>query len=241
MNHIKVYKIERVALLILAAFSAISLAMIISSCSSSPVAVVSPQEYPVTGWDERYSKEIISKVTNNLLLQTQEVMGQFCKEWETLSIDQRKIFYSDLLFAIASPESNYDRAGMYLESTLGIDPLTKIPVISESLFQLSYQDRLGYPQCKFDEVKDRSLIQSDYENKPKKLSSWDSQYPNSKTIDNPIIQIDCAMSIIDKLLTNNDKEFANRLGAYWSTLRRKNADAYSQIWVSLRSRSSPCH
>lgn len=240
MHSREYYKIERTALLVLTCFALISLAMAISSCSSLPVVDTS-KTYQTKGWSPDFDTYIKSQVTPNLLNQTQDVMGQFCAEWSTLSQDQRKQFYADVLYSIALPESDYDRGSLYYETSLGNDAETGLPVVSEGFLQLSYQDIEAYPKCQFDANKDKSFIQDDWAARGGH-TAWESKHPNDKTILNPFTNLACGVVIFDKLLsTNNTKEFADRLGAYWSSMRRSHSDTYSQIWQQMRARNSPCH
>jgi hypothetical protein len=193
--------------------------------------------YPAVGWLPAYDLLIKSLVTDNMIAQPQSKMGKFCDAWIDLNRDERKQFYADLLYAIAYPESNYANLSMYIENSLGKDAVTGLPVVSEGLLQLSYQDVRGYPKCQFDAKKDLAALHDD-------LSGHDrggflSHHPERDTL-NPYKNLSCGVAIVDKLLTSYPQvEFADMLGKYWSTARRA-SPAYQKVWQKLRERRSPC-
>lgn len=207
---------------------------------TQPVVTIPLVIYPTIGWQPAYDDAIKKAVTNNMLAQPNAVMTQFCAEWPELSFDQRRQMYSDLFYSIALPESNYDRKSLYYEDELGSDPLTDLPVVSEGLLQLSYQDVLSYPSCKFNASADKVYINDDWNNRNGK-QSWESKHVNGKTILDPFNNLLCGISIVDDLLKSSPtKEFSDNLGRYWSSMRRT-SDAYSDIWIAMKKRGSPCH
>lgn len=224
---------------IIAALLIIALAVVVCSCQS-PIPVAQSNTYPVVGWYLDYDAAIKESVTNDMILQPNSTMTKFCAEWPSLSIDQRRQFYADVLYAISSPESSYDRSTLYLEDALGKDRRTGLPVISEGLLQLSYGDVDIYSACEFDSISDKLYIVNDWNNHNPNSHTWHSIYSDQKTILDPIKNLKCGVAIIDQLLKTSEKEFADNLGRYWSSMRRSNL-TYQKIWAAMRNRNSPCH
>ncbi|MNL15369.1 hypothetical protein D3C87_1363530 [compost metagenome] len=88
------------------------------------------------------------------------------------------------------------------ESTMGTDSVTKQPVYSEGLLQLSYQDVRGYPFCDFNWEVDRKLKVTDIR----------------KTIFDPYKNLDCGVGIMSRQLARSGL-ITVKTNAYWSTLR----------------------
>lgn len=206
-----------------------------------PVPLPSPEvpkpAYPAVGWIPAYDVLIKSLVTDTMIAQPQSKMGRFCDAWVDLNRDERKQFYADLLYAIAYPESGYANASMYIESQLGKDAVTGLPVVSEGLLQLSYQDVSQYPKCQFDAKKDLADLRDDLVGHT--AGGFLSHHPGRDTLI-PFKNLACGVAIIDKMLTTYPQvEFADMMGKYWSTARRSSS-AYKKVWQKLRERKSPC-
>lgn len=129
-------------------------------------------------------------------------IADFCANWETLSEAKKKEVFAELMIAIAYYESGWSPVSRMKETTMGIDPITKLPVYSEGLFQLSYQDE-QWIKCGFDWEKDKTLSPED----PK------------KTILNPALNIDCAVRIMARQIKNKG-EVLLFSGVYWAVIKQ---------------------
>lgn len=223
---------------------------LIFGCTQAPLTPApvptERSEYPATGWLPEYDALVRSLVTEVMLTQPNSRMQKFCSNWGSLTMDQRREMYVDLMYAITKPESNYKRASMYWEESQGKDSVTGLTTkTSEGFLQLSYSDKSYGPACDFDYAHDKPFHEKDIASKPSG-HSWNSAYPNDKNILHPLKNLKCGVAIFNKLLSSKPEvEFADRLGAYWATMRRLDKDgnpkdAYKSIWTQLRSRGTPC-
>jgi len=127
----------------------------------------------------------------------------FCPKYDSLTEDQKINFWGALFSGITKFESNYSPTSRMQETTMGTDPVTKQPVYSEGLLQLSYQDVQWAPYCEFDWSKDKYLSAKD----PK------------KTILDPYKNLRCGILI----MANQIKKKGNIVlssGVYWAVLKR---------------------
>jgi hypothetical protein len=138
----------------------------------------------------------------NTLLQGSEDMETFCPNFNNLSNDERANAWAELFVGVAKYESGYDHTMRFHESTMGTDSVTKLPVYSEGLLQLSYQDIRGYSFCDFNWSVDSKLDKDD----PK------------KTIFDPYKNLDCGVGIMSRQLARSGLITVST-NAYWSTLR----------------------
>ena len=136
------------------------------------------------------------------LLQGADDMEVFCPNYHNLSNEERANTWAALFVGVAKYESNYDHTMRFHESTMGTDSVTKLPVYSEGLLQLSYQDIRGYSFCDFDWDVDSKLDKDD----PK------------KTIFDPYRNLDCGVGIMSRQLARSGLITVST-NAYWSTLR----------------------
>jgi len=127
----------------------------------------------------------------------------------------------ELIKWISFYESSWSPLTRYNESTMGTDPITGLPVYSEGLLQLSYQDSQWAPYCKFDWAKDKDLHVDD----PK------------KTILNPFNNLDCGMRILANQIQKRGK-IVLQTGHYWSVLRE--SGRYSKVSSIVDKVSSFC-
>lgn len=181
-----------------------------------------PKAYPVTGWDPRYDQAVVEYVSTLPELTSQPAwrFAKLCPKWGSLNAGQKKQFWADLLFAVTKPESNYDRSTMFWESTMDKDAVTGLPVVSEGLLQMSYQDAKWYEGCKFDYKKDREKFIADWDNRGGK-KSWKSKHVDRTTLD-PIINLKCGAYVswrIMKAPKHSSKSAEDALGEYWLTIR----------------------
>jgi hypothetical protein len=184
-----------------------------------------------------YDKLVMSLVSNDMLNLPASRMSTFCPAWGGMSADQKKQFFADLAFSIAAPESDYQNLSMYIEDTLGIDPLTGLPVVSEGLLQLSYQDIQGTPRCDFNAKKDLPALKDDVRGRA--TGSFLSHHPERDTL-NPIKNLSCGVWIMDGLYQKHPgEEFARTMSRYWSTMRRGHPE-FEQIKQQMKLKESPC-
>lgn len=126
----------------------------------------------------------------------------FCPNYHNMSKDQRINFWGALISGITKFESGYNPTTRYHESTMGTDPITKQPVYSEGLLQLSYQDTQWASYCEFDWSKDKYLSATD----PK------------KTIFDPYKNLRCGIKILAAQVKRT-KEVLLTSGVYWAVIR----------------------
>lgn len=210
--------------LLFAAFL-ISVAFLIASCVHKSSTTVSQSSTPVTvpraalSWEnttqahpERapWSDSLLALVAANLadFSQASDVTI-FCPNIRQLSQAQQSMAIAELVIADIYYESGYDPTSRMQETTMGQDPLTHLPVFSEGLLQLSYQDQEWAPFCKFDWPHDKLLSPTD----PK------------KTILDPYINLACGVKIMSNQVKN--KGSFTTQSNYWSTL--KNNGKYSKV------------
>ena len=185
-------------------------------------------------WNTGLDQLIMDMVTPELLNLPLKRMKKFAPEWHLYSSQKRREFFADLLFAMTSPESSYDRKTMYQEpDQMGYDSVTGYRVVSEGLLQLSYHDAGRYPGLKFDWRKDAEAFKADMLNRHGR-KSWKAE--SDRTILNPEINVHAAMTIVISLLTRfpND-EFADCLGRYWSCMRRYKGGSYRDSFLGICS------
>jgi hypothetical protein len=216
-------------LLLILSFSAVW------GCAHSPHL---RQDFPSKGWSQEYDQYIQEHLSESLLTVPASRMVHFCPSWEKLSRRQRAQFYSDLFYSVASAESDFNSASMYVEDKLGTDPVTGEPVVSEGLFQLSYQDvrRYGAP-CDFHFSQDREKFLEDLRGKTR--GSLIAKHRDREIL-NPYRGLSCALAITEQRLRESPKSFDLAMAAYWSTLNPKHTEKRQTILVGLRTRSSPC-
>lgn len=192
-----------------------------------------PLQRPINGWPTDYDRFIKAEVGKypGLLSVSKERMGSFEPNWGTMSEDQKKTFYANLVFGMAKEESGHSRISLYFENKFkNKDKVTGLPVVSEGLMQLSYQDKQWYKFCQFDYAKDKAMHEADWKARPAGKLDWKSGHPD-KTILDPYVNLGCAIGIMDSQLKNpklKDRSFADSL-TYWSVMSRKRSQV--QGWM----------
>lgn len=136
--------------------------------------------------------------------------ARVCPNYAKLDRSQRISVWADFMVADAKYESGWNPTDRYPETTQGTDSVTKEPVQSEGLWQLSYQDQTWATWCQFNWPKDKLLSRTD---------------PN-KTIFNTQINTQCAIGIMANQITKHGKAMLTS-GVYWSTLH--DGSSYSKI------------
>jgi hypothetical protein len=146
--------------------------------------------------------QIIGNSSAQQLLPGSGDITDFCPAYATATNPERVNFWGFLISSIAKYESSFIPTERFLENGLGTDPITKLPVYSEGLLQLSYQDIQAYPFCEFDWAADRLLAPND----PK------------KTILDPFKNLECGIKILANQIEKKGN-IALTSGVYWSTLK----------------------
>ncbi|MBC7754226.1 MAG: hypothetical protein H7Z71_08320 [Moraxellaceae bacterium] len=147
----------------------------------------------------------------------------FCPRYATLKPAQRLNFWGQFFVALAVPESGWDPAQTTLEPDKkfkNLDSVTRKPVRSEGLLQLSYQDEKNLRlNCGFNWNRDQSLAPED----------------SRKTIFHPYLNLRCGIKIMSRQLKNR-KSITLKDNVYWSVLRTTdNQDKIDQIATMTKS------
>ena len=153
---------------------------------------------------KKWSEFVFSlfKTELNDTLNAADDMVRFCPQYNKL-IDSQKInVWGMLISAMSKYESNFLPTSRMKETTMGTDPVTGLPVYSEGLLQLSYQDITGWSFCRFDWNKDKNLAPND----PK------------KTILDPYINLECGTKILSEQVARHHKIVIDH-GAYWAVIK----------------------
>jgi hypothetical protein len=128
----------------------------------------------------------------------------FCPKYKLLSDKQRLNFWGQLLAGMSKFESSWKTTSYYVETTMGLDPITGRQVASEGLLQLSYQDEKSYNfDCGFDWSIDQAFTNID----PR------------KTIFNPHNNLRCGVKILARQL-NRQRAISTTSGVYWAVLKK---------------------
>lgn len=175
---------------------------------------------PIVGWPAEYDAFLKVEIAKYPELQKVAAsrLSNLCPKFA--SVDKAKAFAA-IIYGLALKESSYDRSSMYLETTFTeLDQVTGLPVISEGLLQMSYQDAKWSPGCDFNYKKDKDAHFADWKNRKGK-QSWKSTHPEKDTI-NPYKNLACGVYWFDRLLKN--PKFAAQkaevtLGRYWRAIR----------------------
>lgn len=173
-------------------------------------------------WSLHAFKTILAKGPS--LLEGTDDVVEYCPRYYSLGTEQRAWFWTALVSGIAFYESGWDPTNRMQETTMGTDPVTGLPVYSEGLLQLSYQDRQGHPYCnEFDWSVDRHLQPRD----PK------------KTILNPEKNLSCGIQILNRQVRKHRRIGIGK-GAYWSVIKiTKPQNKIEKIKARLAS-VAPC-
>lgn len=200
------------------------------------------------GWLPEYSEFIKQTVQKfpALLELPQAEMKSLCKGWESMKKPERIQLYADLLYAIALPESGYNRFAWYKEP-MGPDRVTGHTVRSEGLLQLSYQDpknymgydKRAYEFCPFDYAKDKIAFEV-------AIAQNKSNAMGERTIQDPYNNLGCGVFIINLLTSklrpiSSDKwDVATSLQGYWSVTRPKNERGYKKFTTTFYNLQPLC-
>lgn len=154
---------------------------------------------------------------------------KFCPKYAELTQEQKSWMWSEMIAGLTYYEAGWDPLVRFREANLSgvnnpIDPVTKRPVYSEGLMQLSYQDKLWTPECKMDWEKDKEL---------------DPQDPN-KTILDVFINLDCGLRIMARVIKQRHKVIVAK-NAYWSVLKQGSRRQKINEITRMTKRLSFCH
>jgi hypothetical protein len=232
---------------------AVVLTAVLASCAPAPVGDRSPSDdtprisafrrYQVTtGWLPEYDAFVKGQVSRypELVRIAPDRLSNFCPGFA--EIRDKPQFYAALLWAIAGPESDWQRTQITLETNLEgvanpIDPVTGKQVRSEGLLQLSYQDMESYgaPEaCSFDWAADRT----------KALAEYAAGLPfgdGTRSIHDAYKNLECALFIVNAHLTQRypSFKFEDALRRYWVVMNPESA-AYQLVRNNLNRRLPVC-
>jgi hypothetical protein len=145
----------------------------------------------------------------------------FCPNYRNLNESQRLNFWGQFFASLAYHESGWNPVSRMVEANFTKpDSVTKMPVASEGLLQLSYQDENSYRlDCGFDWSKDKNLALKD----PK------------KTILDPYNNLRCGIKIMSYQLKKY-RLITMSSNVYWAVLKTNGVGSkISQISESTRS------
>jgi hypothetical protein len=232
---------------------ALALAAVLASCVATPVDDEPPSDAspgPSTsrrpqvtmGWIPEYDAFIESQVSRypELVRIAPDRLSNFCPGFA--KIGDKRQFYAVLLWAIAGPESDWQRTQITLETNLEgvpnpIDPVTGQQVRSEGLLQLSYQDMDSYgapDACSFDWAADKTKALAEY---AAGVPSGDG----TRSIHDAYKNLECALFIVNVHLTERypSVKLEDALQRYWVVMNPENA-AYRLVRSNLRKRLPAC-
>ncbi len=162
-------------------------------------------------WSD-YSFAVINAYFDQL--NAAEDIGQFCPNYPTLTRDQQIEAWAQIFVGVSRWESNWDPVQRTYESQ-GIDPETNLPVYSDGLLQLSYQDIESNPYCTFNWATDKDLSSTDIH----------------RSIFNPYNNLYCGIRTMADLITQNHRILVTQ-GGYWATLQLKNRNSKIKSIIS---------
>lgn len=176
--------------------------------------VVPDVSFEPLAWESKVKGSSSWSTTVYQVIQNEEpqMLGQnvaddvevFCPQYRSLTDKQRLNFWGQLLAGMSKFESSWNPASYYVESTMGLDPITGRQVASEGLLQLSYQDEKSYNMdCGFDWSVDQAFTNTD----PR------------KTIFNPHNNLRCGIKILARQL-NRQRAISTTTGVYWAVLKK---------------------
>jgi hypothetical protein len=159
-----------------------------------------------TNWSQTIYRVIQAEEPQLLLDDGINDVEFFCPRYSALTKTQKLNFWGQLIAAIAYYESRWNPVARYVETSMGQDPVTQEPVVSEGLLQLSYQDVPNHNNiCDFNWLKDKPL---------NKINPFDPR----KTILNPAKNLRCGMRILAEQIRKK-RAIAIDAGAYWAVLK----------------------
>ncbi|MBC7386790.1 MAG: hypothetical protein H7301_11605 [Cryobacterium sp.] len=193
----------------------------------------------IQGWIQDYTlhvENVVAGTYPGLLSLGASRMSVVCPNWAALDRGEREKFWSSLLWSIAGPESGRNRTAIYLEDTMGIDPITGQQIRSEGFLQLSYTDVGAYRYLGGDVSwsEDRVMAIQDYALKKK------SGNPERTLLD-AYANLNLGLWIMHRRIevTNPTGNIETTLGKYWSTMR-SNGKTFKTVLSNLKGRIPEC-
>lgn len=193
--------------------------------TNTSAGITQPQtgsfKFEALAWESKVKgSNIWSQTVYNVISKEEpQMLGQnvaddvetFCPKYRSLNDNQRLNFWGQLLAGMSKFESSWNPASYYVETTMGLDPITGRQVASEGLLQLSYQDQSSYNlNCGFNWTLDRLLTNTD----------------TKKTIFDPQNNLRCGIKILAKQLAKQ-RAISTTTGVYWAVL--KNGGKYTKV------------
>lgn len=172
-----------------------------------------PDGFVALSWEYHFPDRInwsnfIFKTIENLLdthfLFCEDIIN-FRPDYNSLTRQQKINIWAELVSAICKFESGWKTTSWMPETNFSNkDSVTKLPVKSEGLMQLSYQDKDSYKNlpCKFDWQKDKQLDVND----------------SNKTIFDPYINLEFGINILAYQIKTY-KHIAMSKNVYWAILK----------------------
>ncbi len=166
---------------------------------------------PADGEDWTRDAFSIVNTYGDVLLKGASDITKFCPKYSFLTHNQKLNFWVYLVSAMIKYESNFKPTCRFLEWPLGKDSVTGLPVYSEGLLQLSYQDVKSYAFCnQFDWSKDKLLTVDDAR----------------KTIFDPHLNLTCGIRILNAQVKRKGMIAAR---GYWSVLFPSGTHSNSKV------------
>jgi len=201
-------KTRRQFLSLTAALSASCLLRPFARAQQAVPSVANAQSPPLS-WERdhparvAWSTHLLGKVTSVFpQFEPARDIEEFFPTYSGADDKMRTAMWAELIVLIAFFESAWEPCARYHESGLGNDTVTHLPVYSEGLLQLSYQDMDVYPNLPFDWEKDKSLAPTDC----------------TRTILDPLNNISAGVEILATQIQTYQK-IVLRNHFYWSTLQ----------------------
>lgn len=152
-----------------------------------------------------------------------------CPAYNSLSRKQRVEFWVHFMSAMTFPESGFKpKVRMKEKSFRNPDPITKEPVYSEGLLQLSYQDMRSYPEeCRgaFDWESDKKI----------------SRTSDNKTIFDPMRNLYCGIRILNRNAKKRKSVIYDK-NQYWAVLMPNGRySKVNSILKQVSAQNPACH
>lgn len=193
----------------------------------TPAPIVVPAKAPLS-WEKNHPErkkwsEFVFEFLDAEMIEAFDLAKdarRICPKYEILSKEQRISVWGELISAVAYYESGWNPASRMVETTMGIDPVTKKQVASEGLLQLSYQDVpnygsiLKFPLCRIEWQKDKGLDVKDVK----------------KTIFDPFVNLECGIRIMANQIKKKSYVILES-GVYWAVLH--DGGKYSKVSAIL--------
>jgi hypothetical protein len=172
-----------------------------------------------TGWNTKYQEHVQILAREMKFDQLpHDRMKSILPKWQTLSKDQKIKAIGIVLKCMSKAESGHNTLAMYRELGIpGLDAVTGLPIVSEGLLQISYQDMKYYKgKCDFTWYQDRKAFIADL-NRNQGKQSFNGT--GSRSILDPYRNLSCGMQIMRTLADNKPGSMLYAWGRYWAIMR----------------------